>query len=425
MNTTRREFLLKSGLAAIGLNSIPLNADYNHILSSTSAQKNNIDLAKDEDFWRIVSKGYTKNASFINLENGYYSLLSDSLLRAQESNCREVNKAGSYYMRKKLYEDRNLIRAELAKFCNTQPQELAFVRNTTEAMNILLLGCRLQGDEEILYNVQDYFSMKDAIKYREKRFGTKIRMLDLPLHEMSDEQIIDAYDKAISPKTKVLLLTHMINVTGQIIPVEKIATKAKAKGVMVFCDAAQSFAQVDFKITALGCEFVATSLHKWLGAPLGTGVLYIKKGSADQIHPLIGCTSYVDDDIRKFEYFGTAPEHSFLSILDAIKSYQVLGTPRIEARLRYLKNYWVDQIKDLPECRILTPLDASRSCAITTIKADQIEPTDLERQLFDNHRVYISSINYQGVVGNRITPHIHTTIEELDVFANALRQLCR
>lgn len=429
MELSRRKFLQQASLLGMGAGIVPLWSDAKQkeftLGLKEFGHQSPAEAAMDEDYWYYIRQQYNFTTNFINLENGYYSLMSNPVLQAQYDNMRMVNQQASYYFRKKMYSERSAVKKQLAAFCGVGAEELAFVRNTTEAMNIFILGLLLKNDEEILYANQDYFSMKEAIEYRAKRFGASIRKLDLPLNTMTDAEIVAAYEKAISPKTKILLLTHMINVTGQLLPVKQIATMAKAKGVEVICDVAQSFAHVNYQLPELGCDYIGASLHKWMGNTLGTGFIYIQKDKIKNVRPLIGEVSYKDENINKFEYWGTHPAHSDVTLLAAMRFRNDIGAEKIEARLRYLRNYWRSKLLKLPKFILQTPAEEERSCAIQTISIKDVPAPELEKTLFEKYGIYISSIDYQGIKGNRITAHIYNTKQELDAFVQAITEICK
>lgn len=427
MDHSRRKFFQQASMLSFGAGLKPLWSSakqekfeaYLQLQNQQSAS----DIAQDEAYWHYIRQQYNFTTAYTNLENGYYSLMSNPVLQAQFDHIQQVNQQASYYFRKQMYTDRKAIKKQLANYCGVSSEELALVRNTTEAMNILIMGLPLGAGEEILYNNQDYFSMKEAIAYRAKRFGTLIRQLDLPLHTMSDAEIVEAYEKNISAHTKILLLTHLINVTGQILPVKQIAEMAKAKGVMVICDIAQSFAHFPYQLTDLGCDYIGASLHKWMGNTLGTGFLYIKKDMVANVQPLIGVVSYKESDINKFEYWGTHPAHSDLTLQAAIRFHSDIGPEKIAERLRYLRNYWRSKLLKLPNFILHTPVEDNRSCAIQSFSIKNIPPPEVEKILFNKYGIYISSIDYQGIKGNRITAHIYNTQVELDAFVQAITEI--
>ncbi len=428
MKNNRRKFIKNAGSLLAGpmllpvFETLPANdvtklLDRNKHLSAAA-------LAKNEDFWYQISKSYTLTSEYLNLENGYYSLMSNEVLNAQIKHLKQVNESPSWHMRKVQHGQRRRVKRELAAFAGVAPEEIAILRNTTEALNILILGLELPEGSEMLYNVQDYFSMKEAIQIRAQHSSQKARQLELPLHKMSNAEIIRAYEEAITPDTKLLLLTHLINVTGQILPVRELCEMAESRGVEVIVDAAHSFAHIPFKIADLKCRYLGSSLHKWLGAPLGTGMLYIQKDQIQRVRPLIGCTAYKETDIRKFEYFGTHPAHSDLSISTALQFHQSLGSERIAARLHYLKNYWIEKVKDLPGLSVQTPTEEGRSCAIANVVVKGMPVRELEKKILADYGIHVMAIDYQGVNGLRITPHLYTLLPDLDRVVQAFRDIC-
>lgn len=428
MKNPRRKFLRQSGLLA-GAFFVP-NIQENTISSFHSfLQKNRHrpleSITRDEAFWYQVSKAYTLTSEYLNLENGYYSLMSDEVLEAQQKNMQRVNESPSWHMRKVMEPQRKRIKNELADFAGVTAEEIAILRNTTEALNILLLGIDIPSGGEILYNVQDYFSMKEAIEMRARRSNVTARRLNLELNKMSDTEIVQAYANAISPQTKVLLVTHLINVTGQILPVRSLVEMAESKGVEVIVDAAHSFGHIPYKIPDLGCKYLGTSLHKWLGAPLGTGLMYVEKDRIEKVEPLIGCTAYKHTDIRKFEYFGTHPAHTDLTISAALRFHQALGAEVIAARLHYLKRYWTDQVAKLPGLKVQTPLEEGRSCAIANVFLEGWKVRELEKKIMDEYGIHVMAIDYQGVEGLRVTPHLYTLKHDLDRVVQAFTEIAR
>jgi selenocysteine lyase/cysteine desulfurase len=265
--------------------------------------------------------------------------------------------------------------------------------------------------------------MLETFAMRAKRFGIVNKVITIPLHPKNDNEIIDAYEKAITKKTKVILVTHLINLTGQILPARAIAEMAHAKGIEVIVDAAHSFAQLDYKIPELDCDYYGASLHKWLCCPLGTGIMYMKKEKIAKTWPLFGDTGQPDDSITKFEHIGTHPVSTNLTIASAIKFHNSIGSKRKEERLRYLKNYWVTQVKDLPKVIINTPFEDERSCALANFAIDGMQPNAVADYLYDKHKIFTVGINRESVKGVRVTPHLYTTKAELDLLVKAIQEL--
>jgi selenocysteine lyase/cysteine desulfurase len=271
---------------------------------------------------------------------------------------------------------------------------------------------------------QDYGSMLEAFDQQSRRYGVVNRVIDLPLHPTSNCEIVRAFEQVITPMTKVILLTHMINLTGQILPAREVCEMAHAHGVEVILDAAHSFAQIDFKIPDTHCDYMGASLHKWLCAPLGNGLLYVRKDRIKNAWPLFGDKTFPVDDIRKFEHIGTHPVGNTLPIIDALRFHNSIGSKRKEERLRYLKNYWVDRVKDIPKVKINTPFEENRSCAMANISVDGKTPAQVAEYLFEQHKIFTVAIDTEAVKGVRVTPHLYTTLGDLDKLIAAVRRLC-
>jgi selenocysteine lyase/cysteine desulfurase len=225
-----------------------------------------------------------------------------------------------------------------------------------------------------------------------------------------------------------MMVSHMVNVTGQILPVRKIADMAHARGVAVLVDGAHAFAHFDYTIPALGCDYYAASLHKWLGCPLGTGILYVRRDKIPALWPIYGDHRMNDDrDIMKLNHTGTHPVHTDLAIADAIAFHNAIGTRRKEARLRYLQTYWTRKVRGVPKVFLNTPTDPARTCAIANVGIQGITPADLSKVLLDRYRIWTNAVDNEaaGVRGARVTPHVFIQPKELDVLVDAIREIAR
>jgi selenocysteine lyase/cysteine desulfurase len=384
------------------------------------------DLAQDEDFWLQIRKAYHVTEDFIQLENGYYSLASEEVLEAYIKHIRTVNKVSSYYMRTRQFDDKMLTRKQLAEILGCSSEELIITRNTTESLDTIISGINWKEGDEAVMAAQDYGAMLDMFKLQARRYGMVNRVISIPNHPKNDEEIIALYENAITPKTRLLMVCHMVNITGQIMPVKKIVEMAHRHGVEVLVDGAHAFAQLDFKITDLGgCDYYGSSLHKWLGTPLGAGILYVRKDKIKQIWQLYGEMGFADDDIRKLNHTGTHPVATDLAIQDAIKFHQKIGIKRKEERLRYLQNYWTAQVRNHPNIIVNTPQDPNRACAIANVGIKNIPPDQLAKTLFEKYKIFTVAINSANVFGVRVTPHLYTTTNELDIFVKALKELAK
>jgi selenocysteine lyase/cysteine desulfurase len=382
-----------------------------------------VEASENEDFWSNLRKAYRLKPDYINLENGYYSMQSEEVLNGFIGHVREVNYQASYYMRTRQFDDKLAMRQKLATLIGCSLEELAITRNTTESIDCIISGIDWKVGDEAVMAMQDYGAMLDMFKQQARRYGMVNKIISLPNHPKSDEEIVDLYEKAISPKTRLLMVCHIVNITGHILPVKKICDMAHKHGVEVIVDGAHAVAHIDFKINDLGCDYYASSLHKWLGCPLGVGLLYVKKDKIKNIWPLFADAGFPDDDIRKLNHTGTHPVHSDLAIADAIKFHDSIGIQRKEARLRYLQEYWTKQVRDEKGISVNTPADSQRACGIANVGVSNLKPAVLAKTLVEKYKIWTVAIDYANVQGVRVTPHVYTTTEELDAFVKALKSI--
>jgi selenocysteine lyase/cysteine desulfurase len=375
-----------------------------------------------EDFWAEIRRVYPVPSAYINLENGYSSPQPAATYAAFQAHQKTINDGLSFYMRRKMAEDRLAVKKALAALAGVSPDELVITRNTTESLGTVTHGLTYAPGDEAVMCDQDYGSMLQQFRQESRRHGLKCVEVALPLVPEDDEQIVGIYERAITARTKVLLVSHMINITGQLLPVRKIAEMAHGRGVAVIVDAAHSFAHVRYAVPDLGGDYLGASLHKWLCTPLGAGILYVKKDKIPTLWPLLGEASVPDDDIRKLERLGTQPTWTALAILDAIRFHNMVGAERKEARLRYLQQYWTDKVRGVTKVYLNTP-GGDRACAIANVGITGMTPKALADALFDKHRIYTVAIDAKSVKGVRVTPHLYTTTGELDALVGAIREI--
>lgn len=421
----RRNFIKKMGglTAASALSVSSLSAsDLNNVVNRYNHQSAT-DLATDEAFWLHIQRAFNPSSQFINLENGYFLMAPSDVVENQFGHIRHINDHTSYYMRRSQWKDRENVRRQLAKLAGTDAEEIAITRNTTESLNTIIAGFNFEPGQEAIYCDQDYGSMQQAFEQRSRRDGLRLKKVELPLHPENDEQIVDIYRKAITSRTRILLVTHLINISGQVLPVRKICDMAHSKGVEVIVDAAHSFAQLDFSIPELNCDYLGTSLHKWLCCPLGVGLLYVRKEKIKGIWPLMADTRLPEENIKKLEHHGTLPVSTHLAINDAIRFHNLVGIKRKEARLKYMQEYWTSKVRQLPGVVINTPTDPQRHGAITNIAIKGLSPNELSEKLLANHNIFSVAINRDAVRGVRITPHLYNTINDLDALVEAIREI--
>jgi selenocysteine lyase/cysteine desulfurase len=417
---TKREFLKVAGGAGLGLLiGDTLWAQY----AALPAER----LAEDEAFWASIRSKYRLKPDYINLESGYYSIQSQPVLEKFVARTREANYQGSFYYRGPRVADKAAVAAKLAAMGGCDPEELIITRNTTESLDTVISGYDWKPGDEAVMAEQDYSHMLAQFKLMERRHGIVRRVVSVPRDPKSDDEIVQVYAKAITPRTKLLMVCHMINVTGHILPVRKIADMAHARGVDVMVDGAHTFAHFDFRIPDLGADYYGASLHKWLGTPVGAGLLYVKRTKIAKLWPVFGDSAdFADDDIQKLNHTGTHPVHTDLTISDAIDFHNMLGTARKEARLRYLQQYWSTKVRGAhPKIVMYSPGDPKRTCGIGNVGVQGIRATDLAKTLLDKYKVWTVGVENDaaGVHGCRITPHVFIQPKELDVLVSAMKQI--
>ncbi|MEZ7944946.1 MAG: aminotransferase class V-fold PLP-dependent enzyme [Flavobacteriaceae bacterium] len=416
----KREFLKNASLAAVGLPFI--RASFSTSLNTLKHLSPN-QIATEEDFWLQVRKDYSLKPDYINLESGYYNIIPNPTLNHMIDHARMVNYEGSYYMRTVQWDQKNAMAAKLAKVVGTSPKNLIITRNTTESLDMVIKGMNWENGDEAVYAKQDYGAMKMMFEQVSRRYGTKNIIVSVPNHPTSDEEIIDLYQNAITSKTKLLMVCHMVNITGQILPIKKICQMAHKKGVQVMVDGAHCVGHFQFKIDDLECDYYGSSLHKWLAVPLGTGMLYVHDKHIDNLWPVFAEHHKEPGDIARLNHTGTHPVYHDLSIENAIEYYTMLGAERKEARLRYLQEYWSTSVRTHPNILVNTPKESFRACGIANVGLKNLKPHELAKQLMDRYQIFTVAIDYANVQGCRISPNVFTTTQELDVFVKALQEL--
>lgn len=383
------------------------------------------DAAMNEDFWFEIQSSFSITRGITNLNNGG---VSPSPRLVTEALCRytwQQEDVTAYTMWQILEPQSETVRTGLADIFGCDREEIAITRNASESLEIILMGMDLKTGDEILTTTQDYPRMLTTLRQREQREGLVLKMIKVPIAPQHLDDITAEFEKAITPKTKVILISHVINITGQVMPVKSITNLAKSKGIEVIVDGAHAFAHFDFKQPDLGCDYYGTSLHKWLFAPKGTGLLYVKKDRIEKIWPLMAADKSQKDDIRKFEEIGTHPAAPRLAIGEAILYHNGIGGKRKEARLRYLSRYWMNKLKDLPNVRFHTSWEPNQSCGIANVELVDVDTGALATYLFDKHKIFTVPIIHDEFRGLRITPSVYTTLKELDRFADVMTTVAR
>ena len=425
----RRNFVKQLGLMAGAFSANSLfnqahAAQFEHInlLKQDLSAK---DLAMDEDYWSIIQQSYTTSPSLINLNNGGVSPSPRIVQEAVERFNKMTNEGPSYYMWRILDQGREPLRYKLAQLAGADPEEIAVNRNATEALNTVIFGLNLKAGDEVIGTKQDYPNMINAWRQRAQRDGIVYNQISFKFPIENDEEIVAGFEKAITPKTKIIHITHIINWIGQILPVKKITDMAKKHGIETIVDGAHSFGLLDYKIPDLGCDYYGTSLHKFLSAPIGSGMLWIKKEKIEKIWPLVCNDKPNGTDIRKFETLGTRSFPIEQGIGEAVNFQNGIGSKRKEERIRYLKNYWASRVQNIPKVKIHTSFKDEYACAICGVSVDGMTPGELDSALFGTYKIHTVGIVWENISCVRITPHVYTRIQDLDKLVMAIDTIAK
>lgn len=423
----RKTFLAQAGILLTGLPMTGLSNSFTGPMKSDSLlkleDKNNENPVADETYWKIVRSMFNYPKDFINLENGYFSPQPFSTEQFHQAKEHDINHRTSWFMRREQRDAIEQTRINLAEFLGCDTEELVLTRNTTEGLNTVISGFPWQKGDEVIIGNQDYGSMVAAFKQQEKRAGIVIKIAQIPLVPKSDEEVVNAYMSLVTSKTKVIHLTHMINLSGQLLPAKKIIDAAHTKGIEVIVDAAHSIAHIDFKPAELEADYLAASLHKWLCCPLGAGFLMMSKKHIIKIWPLMADDEVSADNIRKFEHQGTKPPQTFIAISEAIKFHNAIGSKLKQDRLQYLRNYWVSKVQDISNVNMNTPNTNDRSGAIANIGVKGYTPQQLADKLLKDYKIFTVAIDHRYIKGVRVTPHLYTSLDDLDKFVEAIKSI--
>ena len=417
----KRDFIKTFG--AIGL--IPFSQNIRYDSLNKIEHLLNTENLSDDDFWKLVRSQYDLNQDFINLESGYYNIIPKPTLKKQIEHIKRVNLEGSFYMRKSRFKDKSTITSELANFVGCNSKNLAITRNTTESLDLIISGFPWKSGDEAIYAYQDYGAMQDMFEQIGKRYGVVLKKVSVPNHPKNDMELISLYESQITSKTRLIMISHMVNITGQILPVKKICDMAHSYGVEVLVDGAHCVGHFNFKIDNLNCDYYGSSLHKWLATPLGAGLLYVNNKHIPKIWPLIADHEKDPNKIQRLSHTGTHPVSTDLTIIDAIEYLNSIGIKKKESRLRFLKTYWQNALKNESNIVINTPFDPQRSCGIGNVGLKNMKPETLANRLYKEFGIFTVAIDYANVKGCRITPNIFTNKNELDTFIDAMKSLAR
>ncbi len=382
-------------------------------------------VARDEDFWAEIAQAFSVDRTLVNLNNGGVSPSPTYVQDAMKRHLDYSNEAPVYTMWRILEPQREGVRQRMAREWDCDPEEIALTRGASEGLQICQLGFDLEPGDEVLTTTQDYGRMITTFRQRERREGIVLKQIRIPVPAEDPAEVVRRFEEAITPRTKLILVCHMINLTGQILPVREVTSLGRSRGIPVIVDGAHALAHFDFTLGALDVDYYATSLHKWLFAPHGTGLLYVRRDKIDGLWPLQAAAETLSDNIRKFEEIGTHPAANYLAIGEALTFHQAIGAERKTERLVYLRDYWARQLLEDDRVRLYTSLEPGFACGIANVEVDGLDTAALGAWLWQRYRIIATPIGHEECPGMRVSPSVYTTLEELDRFVDAMRYAMR
>lgn len=425
--TSRRAFLAAAGAALPVFRPDALRRALELSPAGTgAAPASGTGAPDDEDYWAGIQRAFDLDRSMVNLNNGGVSPTPTHVLEQMIRDLRFSNELPVIHMWQTLEPRIDSVRRDLARTFGCAPEEMAITRNASEALETLIFGIDLARGDEVIVSNQNYGRMLTSWDQRVRREGIVVKPISFKVPPPSPAYVVEQFTRAVTPRTRVIEITHITNLTGQILPVRELVEWCRPRGIEVFVDGAHAFAHFPFTRDELGCDYYGTSLHKWLLAPIGTGFLYVRKNKLKQIWPLMAASAEQDEDIRKYEEIGTHPAANHNAIAVALAFHHAIGAERKAARLRYLRDRWARRVAaESSRCTVLTPLDSKLACGIGFVHVDGIAPGDLASWFMSQHRVVTTAIVHDEFDGLRITPNVYTTTREVDLFAELLLQAAR
>ena len=383
----------------------------------------------NEDYWEKIAREYDVTREVIQLEHGNWGMMARPVLAAYRAHVERVNRDTSYYARRTMVPDLQAAQAALANATGVSVEEIAFTRNATEAMKALILQYnRLKPGDAVLYADLDYDSMQTSMEALAARRGVKVIKIALP-EPATRQSVIDTYQAAFDANRtiRMVLLTHLSHRTGLVVPVADIATMARERGIDAIVDAAHSVGQLDFKLPDLKADFIGMNLHKWIGAPLGCGAIYVRRERLDAIDPDPAENPKSRDILTKV-HTGTPDYAAHLTVPNALAFQASIGAGRRASRLQALRDRWVKQVEGLPQVQIFTPDDPSMHGAITSFRirgrTSHEDNVALAKTLLDKHRIF--TVHRDGLASGscvRVTPALASRMSDCDALAAAIRSI--
>ncbi|HEX4931600.1 MAG TPA: aminotransferase class V-fold PLP-dependent enzyme, partial [Gemmatimonadaceae bacterium] len=425
--TDRRAFMSSMMRAGVALPTLRASAFATLFRAEDLVRgKSAVTAAEDEAYWSQIQMAFDDDRTLVNLNNGGVSPAPTHVIDLMIRDIRFSNQIPVDHMWQVLEPRAETVRRDLARMFGCDPEEMAIVRNASEANETMIFGLDLKRGDEVIVTNQNYPRMITSWQQRERREGIVLKQVSFKVPPPSDDYIVDQFRAAITPRTRVIEVTHITNLTGQILPVRKIVQMAREQGIEVFVDGAHAFAHFPFTRDELDADYYGTSLHKWLHAPIGTGFLYVRRNRIKSLWPLMGAAATQDDNIRKYEEIGTHPAANHNAIALAVAFNRGIGMERKAARLRYLRDRWAKRLlAESARFNVLTPLDDRQSCAIALVNIEGIDTPKLQQWLWHKHKVMTVAIVHPEFHGLRVTPSVYSTLDEVDLFAELMIKASR
>jgi len=424
----RRRDFLRQIVPAGALGAVGFTTDWFERAASAAAavaDRSPAEIAADEAYWREIQQAFTLDRTIINLNNGYTCPSPRVVHEALKRYLDISNQAPIHYMWNLLEPNVETVRRKLAAEAGCDPDELAITRNASEALQIAQLGLDLQAGDEVVTTDQDYGRMLDTWDQRVRRDKIKVTKISFPVPTTNISELTGRIEQAATPRTKVIHICHITNLTGQLFPVRDIARMARARGIKTIVDGAHAFAHFPFALRDLEVDYYGTSLHKWLLAPVGTGFLYVRRENIEKTWPLTPAAASKSKDIRKFEEVGTHPAANHNAIAEALAFHQAIGVERKAARLRYLSDRWIARVEKQPRVKILSSRLPNQAWGLANVSLEGVDVSKAYDFLWTKYRIITAAIKRTDYQGLRVTPNIYTTLEEVDTFAAAIEDLLR
>jgi selenocysteine lyase/cysteine desulfurase len=421
MKGTRRSFIsgvvtAAGGAALLATTDLKASVDGAESLAAASSSAQLAD-----DYWRLVQSQFRLEPGLVYLNNASLGPSPASVADATEAFRRKLDAFPSRFMWGGWSQEFETVRSKAGALLGASAEEIALIHNTTEGMNLVAFSLDLTAGDEVIVADHEHTSGTIPWQYWQEPKGVKLVRPTLPILPRSPDEIVEVYRRAITPRTRVISMCHVVNTNGMILPVKEISEMARARGILVAVDGAQAPGMINLDLHDLGCDFYAASSHKWLFSPKGVGIFYSRRESQALLKPLIVCRGWDDPSIRRLENYNTRNLPEVLGLGVAFDFQNLLGPDRRQARIYELKKYLRDRVTDDPAFVIKTPAADNLSAGITTIEVQGHEVREVAKALAERHRIDCRPVTTHGLNGLRISLSVFNCEDQIDLLVKALR----